>query len=80
MSHQKELETRKENLHRLFKLATDNPKQAQQKIQKMVVSPYSRSSASDVTDNFINNLTDYTLENYYNDMLYKIWNYAESIK
>lgn len=80
MTNQAELKTRKANLHRLFKLATDNPEQAQQEIQKMVVPPYSRSLASDETDNFINNLSDYTLENYYNDMLYKIWNYAEHIK
>lgn len=80
MVNKKELDKRKTTLHELFKEANENPGKAQQKIQDLVVPPYSRSSANIMTEKFINNLTDHTLENYYNDVLYKIWNYAEKIK
>lgn len=80
MVSKKELDTRRSDLLELFKLADKQPEQAQQAIQQVINPPYSRDLSDNITESSINNLGDYYLENYYNDWLYKIWNYAEKIK
>lgn len=68
---------KRKNLQKLFSIANDNPKQAQEIIEGIVQAPYTRSNAANLTIENINKLSDYHVENYYHDYLYKIWNYAE---
>lgn len=68
---------KRKNLQKLFSIANDNPKQAQAIIEGIVKAPYKRSQADNLTTEYINKSSDYHVENYYHDFLYKIWNYAE---
>lgn len=68
---------KRKNLQKLFSIASDNPKQAQAIIEGVVQAPYTRSNADNLTIENIKKLSDYHVENYYHDYLYKIWNYAE---
>lgn len=73
-------EVRRNELLELFDLATENPSEAQSIIESKTKKPYSRVGSNNITRDSIVSMNDYFLSNYYQDWLYKIWNFAESRK
>lgn len=68
---------KRKELLELFDLATVNPKLAKKLIEPQIIQPYTRALASDIERKNIINLSDYHVQNYYQDLLYKLWNYAK---
>lgn len=79
MSEHRNKNKRKELLE-LFDLATVNPKLAKELIEPQIDQPYTRALASNITRDNILNFADYHIQNYYQDVLCKIWNYAEKVR
>lgn len=69
---------RKKELLELYNIAHEAPQLAKNIIEPQIDKPYTRSLENDITHDYILNLSDYYIQNYYKDMLYKLWNYAES--
>lgn len=71
--------SKRKELLELFDLTTVNPKLAKELIEPQIDKPYTRALANNITRENILSFTDYHVQNYYKDTLYKIWNYAENI-
>lgn len=71
------MKMRNDELIELFDLANVEPELAQNLIEPQIEKPYTRALASDITRDNIMELSDYHVQNYYQDILYKLWNYAE---
>lgn len=74
------IQNKKKEILELFDLSTANPKLAKKLIEPQIDKPYSRLLANDITRDYILKLSDYHVQNYYQDILYKLWNYAEKIQ
>ena len=71
---------RKEEILELYNLANENPELAMNVIEPQINKPYQRELASHIDRKDIINLSDYHVQNYYQDLLHKLWNYAKKIK
>lgn len=78
MFGEREAGKKKRELNELFATATENPGLAKELIEGMVQGPWSRSQASNVAAQWLDNLDKDYLTRYYDDALYKIWNFADS--
>lgn len=74
------IENKKEELLELFDLANVEPELVKKLIEPQINKPYTRSSADNITRNTILKLSDYHIQNYYQDILYKLWNCAEKVQ
>lgn len=70
----------KKEILELFDIANESPELAKNLIEPQINTPYQRELANDITRDKILNLSDYDIQNYYHDKLYKLWNYAEKIR
>lgn len=80
MSTLKNIENKRKEMLELFDLATLNPELAKNLIESQIDHPYTRESADNITRDYIMKFSDYHVQNYYQDTLYKLWNYAEKVK
>ncbi len=80
MSTLKNIENKRKEMLELFDLATVNPELAKKIIEPQINKPYTRASADGITRDNISKFSDYHVQNYYKDTLYKLWNYAEKVK
>lgn len=71
---------RKKEILELYNLANENPELAMNIIEPQIDQPYTRALASNIKRNDIIKMSDYHVQNYYQDILYKLWNYADKIK
>ncbi|MEK4306919.1 hypothetical protein [Oceanobacillus sp. FSL K6-0251] len=74
------IENKKKEFLELFDLANVEPELAKELIEPQIDKPYTRTSADNITRNNILKLSDYHVQNYYQDILYKLWNYAEKLQ
>lgn len=74
------IENKKKELLELFDLANVEPELAKKLIEPQIDKPYIRSSADNITRNNILKLSDYHIQNYYQDILYRLWNYTEKVQ
>ena len=74
------IQNKKKEILELFDLSTANPKLAKELIEPQIDKPYTRESADNITRDNIIKFSDYHVQNYYQDILYKLWNYAEKIQ
>ena len=68
---------RRKEILELYNLANENPELAKNVIEPQINKPYQRQLASHIERKDIINLSDYHVQNYYQDLLYKLWNYAK---
>ncbi|EGO8405595.1 hypothetical protein EWX79_13805 [Enterococcus faecalis] len=74
------IEKKRVELLNLFELANEEPFKVQKIIERKVSGPYTRSSTSHFSEENIMNATNYHIQIYYSDFLYKIWNYANQVE
>lgn len=67
----------KKEILELFDIVNESPELAKNLIEPQINTPYQRELASDIERKDIINLSDYHVQNYYQDLLYKLWNYAK---
>lgn len=74
------IQDKKKEILELFDLAIVEPQLAKKIIEPQIDMPYSRLLANNITRDDILKFSDYHVQNYYQDILYKIWNYAEKVQ